>query len=360
MMRQGRVVAVVAGREETCREDVLDVLRCRESVIYGLNSRGFSACPVDIAKEDFLIKGRIARKIREKNPSCVFNLFEGFADASYLEIEFAEILESMGMPFTGNPSSTLALCLDKDLARRTLKASGLPVAPGMCVSPGYDRESAKNLRFPLFVKPRMEDSSVGIDERSLVGSKEELFRLLDERLAIYPDGLIVEEYIDGREFNAGFMGNYPYELMAVSSIRFGHDLERRSFLGYDSKWDPESDEYRNSESVPEEGIDPRMRSEICRISREAGRVMGCRGYFRVDLRERNGKLFVLEVNPNPDINTDSGFVKQSARRGLSYPEMVAGLVKASLDRRVSDEEKVLRKSKVHVGPGGKDKCLLGT
>ncbi len=91
-----------------------------------------------------------------------------------------------------------------------------------------------------------------------------------------------------------------------------------------------------------------MRSEICRISREAGRVMGCRGYFRVDLRERNGKLFVLEVNPNPDINTDSGFVKQSARRGLSYPEMVAGLVKASLDRRVSDEEKVLRKSKVHV------------
>ncbi len=353
-------VAVVSGREETDREDVLDVLRCRQSVIDGLTSSGFSACPVDITREDFLVKGRITRKIREKKPSCVFNLFEGFADASYLEIKFAGILESMGIPFTGNPSRTLALCLDKELARRTLAARGLPVAPGRCVFPGYPQNICDDLRFPLFVKPRMEDSSVGIDERSMVRSKDGLYRLLDERLALFPDGLIVEEYIDGREFNAGFMGSYPYDLMAVSSIRFEHIRENRAFLGYDSKWDPESDEYRNSESVPEEGIDPRMRREICRISREAGRVMGCRGYFRVDLRESGGKLFILEVNPNPDINIDSGFVRQSARRGFTYPGMVARLVEASMNWRVYDEERGLPKGQIRNGSGDKDKCLLGT
>ena len=175
-----KTVAVVAGREETDREDVLDVLRCRRSVIEGLLSRGFRAYPVDILKEDLFVKGGVTRKLRERSPDCVFNLFEGFGEASYLEIKFAEILESTGIPFTGNPSRALALCLDKDLARRTLEAAGLPVAPGKCVLPGYGRNIAEGLKYPLFVKPRMEDSSVGIDNRSLVASDDDLFRLLDE------------------------------------------------------------------------------------------------------------------------------------------------------------------------------------
>ena len=353
-------VAVAAGREDTDREDVLDVLRCRQGVIDGLVSRGFSAYPLDITRKDFLVKGRIARKIREGSPSCVFNLFEGFADASYLEIRFAEILETMGIPFTGNTSRTLALCLDKDLARKALAAAGLPVAPGRCVIPGYAPGIiCEELRFPLFVKPRMEDSSVGIDERSKVGSKRDLLRLLDERLALYPDGLIVEEFIEGREFNAGFMGSFPYDLMAVSSIRFGFGGGGKAFLGYDSKWEPESEEYRNSVSIPEEGIPSGIRREIVELSREAGRVMGCRGYFRVDLRERGGKLFILEVNPNPDINTDSGFARQSARRGFTYAGMVVRLVDTAMNWRRLDEKRIPQKDQERVASGGKDGCLLG-
>jgi len=354
-----KTVAVVAGKEETDREDVLDVLRCRQSVIEGLLLRGFRAYPVDILKEGLFVKGGVARKLRERSPDCVFNLFEGFGEASYLEIRFAEILESMGIPFTGNPSRALALCLDKDLARRALEAAGLPVAPGRCVLPGYGRDIAEGLKYPLFVKPRMEDSSVGIDNRSLVASEDDLPRLLDERLALFPDGLIVEEYIDGREYNTGFMGSYPYDLMAVSSIRYAPGTEAGSFLGYESKWDTGSDDYRNSVSVPEEDIAAGTRKEIIRLSREAGRVMGCRGYFRVDLRERRGGLYILEVNPNPDINIDSGFAKQSFRRGLSYPDMVARLVHTALDRRALHGRKFPRKYQERVVPGKKDGGLYG-
>ncbi len=358
-MRRDRVIAVVAGIEETDREDVLDVLRCRQSVIEGLVSRGFRAFPVDIAREDLAVKGRVARKLRENSPDCIFNLFEGFGEASYLEIRFARILESLGIPFTGNPSRTLAICLDKDLARKTLQAAGLPVAPGRCVYPGYDPDIAKGLDYPLFVKPRMEDSSVGIDRRSLVTSEKDLFGLLDERLALYPDGLILEEFLEGREFNAGFMGSFPYDLMAVSSIRFGIGGEGKAFLGYDSKWDPESEEYRNSVSIPEDGIPSGVRMEIIGISREAGRVMGCRGYFRVDLRERKGRLFILEVNPNPDINTDSGFARQSARRGFAFAGMVARLVDTAMNWRRLNERRVPQKDQERVASGGKDGCLLG-
>lgn len=358
-MRPDLSVAVVAGREDTEREDVLDVLRCRRTLIEGLSSKGINAYPVDITREDFSGRNRIARKIMEDSPSCVFNLFEGLSNASWLEIQFAEILESLGVPFTGNRSATLALCLDKDLARRKLREAGLPVAPGRCVLPDYGPDVTDGLMFPLFVKPRMEDSSVGIDGRSVVNSPGELFRILDERLASFPDGLIVEEFLQGGEYNAGFMGSYPFELMAVSSIDFRFAPGESTFLGYDSKWEQGSSEYRNTESIVEKGIAPALRREIVRISREAGRVMGCRGYFRVDLREHGGKLFVLEVNPNPDINTDSGFVKQSARKGYTYAEMSERLVRAAMNGRVHSEERHAGESIPVPGTGEKDRCLLG-
>lgn len=358
-MRPEARIAVVAGREDTGREDVLDVLRCRKSVLEALCSRGFEAFPMDITREDFSRNRGIERKILEHDPDCIFNLFEGFSDASWLEIRFAETMRRTGVPFTGNHPETLALCLDKDKARRTLSQAGIPVAPGCCVLPDYEAGVADGLRFPLFVKPRMEDSSVGIDGRSIVESREQLFRLLDERLVSFPDGLIVEEFLEGSEFNAGFMGTYPYELMAVSTIDFRFGPGERSFLGYDSKWEQDSSDYQNTESVVEKGIDPSVRREIVRISREAGKIMGCRGYFRVDLREHRGSLFVLEVNPNPDINTDSGFVKQSSRKGYGYAEMLVRLVRNAMNGRVPYGERSSFDGSRVPASGEKDRCLLG-
>ena len=87
--------------------------------------------------------------------------------------------------------------------------------------------------------------------------------------------------------------------------------------------------------------------------------MGCRGYFRVDLRERKGRLFILEVNPNPDINTDSGFARQSARRGFAFAGMVARLVDTAMNWRRLNERRVPQKDQERVASGGKDGCLLG-
>jgi len=359
-MRPDITVAVVAGREDTGREDVLDVLRCRESVIEGLTSRGVRAWPVDITREDLLDENRVARKILGTSPSCVFNLFEGFSDASWLEIRFAGILEQMSIPYTGNRSGTLALCLDKDMARKKLLQAGLPVAKGVCVSPGYDDSFVRELEFPLFVKPRMEDSSVGIDARSFVENPEDLFRLLDERLASFPDGLIVEEFLEGREYNAGFAGYHPYELMAVSSIDYRFPEGAPAFLGYDSKWEPESSDYKNTASVAEESLDSSTRKGIIKISRMAGKVMGCSGYFRVDLREHRGRIYILEVNPNPDINTDSGFAKQVARKGYGYGEMVERLARLAVNGRAPYGKRQVREGERVPSHGGKDGCLLPT
>jgi D-alanine-D-alanine ligase len=155
-----------------------------------------------------------------------------------------------------------------------------------------------------------------------VGGTEELGSLLRRKLEEFPRGLILEEFIPGREFNVGFIGDHPYEILGVSMIDYSCHSNWLPFLHYDSKWDPSCVEFQEITPVLEEGIPPAFRRQLVSIARRAGEALGCRGYFRVDLREKDGIPYVLDVNPNPDINEDSGFARQGRSRGYSYDEVV--------------------------------------
>jgi len=324
-------VVVVAAVEKTSREDILDALRCRNSVMDALENAGYTAIPLDIRPEDLYSPSVVVMRILKTRPDCVFNLFEGFSAAPRLEGAFVELLEAIEIPFTGNGSKTLSDCLDKDRARKMLRLAGLPVPPGFCVRSVSEKKQLENLDLPLFIKPRCEDSSVGIDSDSVVRDRARLETFLSRRLEEFPDGLVVEEYLPGTEYNAGCMGHAPYEFLALSSIQYRPEKKTSDFLGYNSKWRPESLDYREIESCIVEDLSLPRHAELIDMCRRAGEVLGCRGYFRVDFRERNGELFILEVNPNPDINTDSGFARQSAAAGYEYSDMIAKLVELALE-----------------------------
>ena len=330
-------VVIATAVEETGREDIVDALRCRDSVVEALENSGYRAVPLDISIEDLADPSLLVKRIARERPCCVFNLFEGFSKAAFLEVSFSKLLEFSGVPFTGNRAHVLAGCLDKKNAREVLKSAGLPIPPGTCVCSMSEIKRLESLSFPLFLKPRCEDSSVGVDSDSIVLDQPGLEHVLRRRLEEFPQGIIVEEYLHGDEYNAGCMGFCPYEFLAVSSILYRPEKGTSRFLGYDSKWRPDSVDYREIESRVEEGIPPRLRYVIKDMTMRAGAAMGCEGYFRVDFRERDGKWYVLEVNPNPDINTDSGFARQSEAAGYSYSSMVAKLVELAVkrgDRRV--------------------------
>jgi len=355
-----RRIVVVVGREETDREDVLDVLRCRNSVMEALEKSGYEAIPVDITREDFSSYESLIMKILQYEPACVFNLFEGFSNSPFMEAWFAALLESLGMPFTGNGSRALANCLDKAIAREMLRRAGLPIAPGVCITSEKDLHKVSRLRFPLFLKPRLEDGSVGIDGDSIVYDKVDLWHLLKERLRLFPHGVIVEEYLSGLEYSAALMGVQPFEFVAAARVEYRKDLGTSTYCGFDSKWRSESIDYQKIATVIEKGISPQRRREIEQLCRRAGSVMGCQGYFRIDLREGADGLYILEVNPNPDINVDSGFTKQSEHRGYDYRSMVARLVEMAMNGR-------LRYVKPHKGfsstvyrHSSSDKRLLGS
>lgn len=336
---------VAASAEETDREDMLDILRCRNSVMEALSSCGYDVESIDVTPEDFNNISELAGRIKNLRPSCIFNLFEGFGTSPVLESEFCKILEDMDIPFTGNPSATLARCLNKETAKVYLRSNGIDV-PGGFTARSPLGKLPSGLGYPLFLKPCCEDGSVGIDDSSLVRNRSELASKLGEKLLNHPSGVIVEDFIPGREFNVAFLGNGSYEVQSVSVLDYGKYENTRPFLGYDSKWDSTSPEYE----ITFNELDPseeNLRERIIWIASEAGRALGCRGYFRVDLREKGGRFYVLDVNPNPDINMDSGFVRQSRIRGYSYAELLERIIDLAVEERADKNNYEIRHIRVY-------------
>ncbi len=215
-----RRVTIAAAMEKNPRKDVRDALRCVNSVKEALASSGSEVETLLLTSGDFL-KGEdhIASKIKASAPDCVFNLFEGYSSDSGKEIEFARILERTGVPFTGNRRAVLETCRDKKRSKDILRDHGVRVPEGLVVGSVEDLAD-KYLEYPLFIKPRCEDASVGIDAGSFVLEKEDLKESVRGKLGEFPEGLIVEEFIPGREFNAGYIGAYPYELVGISTIDY--------------------------------------------------------------------------------------------------------------------------------------------
>jgi D-alanine-D-alanine ligase len=168
---------------------------------------------------------------------------------------------------------------------------------------------------------------------SLASDEKDLREKLKAKLDRFPGGLMVEEFIPGTEYAAGFFGEYPYELAGLSLLDYGKVKSGLKFLDYASKWDRDSSEYKNL--VPDILADEEagISGKVSAISRKAALALGCSGYFRVDLREKDGELYVLDVNPNPDINKDAGFAKQCYAKGMSYEKMIGKIIELGLIKK---------------------------
>jgi D-alanine-D-alanine ligase len=232
------------------------------------------------------------------------------------------------IPFTGNSSFTLCACLDKAMTKNILKRSGILVPKGIVVK-NITNLKMNNLSFPVFVKPCSEDASVGISKDSLVYSKKGLRDILKKRLKKFPKGLIVEEFLPGEEYSVAFLGNRFYEALGVSAINYSLYKDFPPFLTYISKWDEKANEFKKIKPSRVLMADVNLKKRIISLARKAAKVLGCRGYFRVDLRTKDGKIFIIDVNPNPDINIESGYVKQARQSGYSYSEIIEKIIQLS-------------------------------
>ena len=272
-------------------------------------------------------------ELKKRKPDVVFNLFEGNLHNTETESFVAGLLDWSGIPYTGSPFSTLSLARAKHTTKYLLKGAGLSTADFMVVNELPMPECA--LEYPVIVKPATQDASVGMDQESVCVDAFQLEQRVQYILATYGAPVIVEQYIAGREFNVALMELPDLHSLPPAEIEFPEEKPGAwSILTYDGKWKPGSTEY---DTTPPKFPADLPRATIRRLDQlalKAYRLLGCRDYARVDFRmNTDGKLFILEVNPNPEISEYAGFAGCLGSARFSHREFIIRLVQQALSRR---------------------------
>jgi len=193
------------------------------------------------------------------------------------------------------------------------------------------------LKFPVILKLAREDASIGISELSVVNNLDSLKERLEYLFTNFNQEVLMEEYIDGRELNVAILGD---QILPISEIRFdGLPEEFPKIVTYEAKWSPESVYYKNTVPRCPAPLDDSLRQKIEKMALEAYDALECRDYARVDIRLNQRNVpYVIEVNPNPDISPDTGFVRSAAAAGIGYDELLFKISTFALKRITYDTQ----------------------
>ncbi|HTF90161.1 MAG TPA: ATP-grasp domain-containing protein, partial [Planctomycetota bacterium] len=271
--------------------------------------------------------------LKERKPNLVFNLMETFGKTQLGSIGVVGVLDLLGLPYTGGGPGEFYLQEDKGITKKILAYEKI-LYPDYAVIP-VDAESktADNLRYPMFLKPLRMDASIGISAKSIVRNKKELTERIN---AIHKlkDSALAEEYIEGREFFVGLLGNNAPQILPVLEVDFsGMPEGAPNILDAKAKWDTESAEYKGSKVVLAQ-IDAALTEKIQAIALEAYKALRVRDYGRVDLRmDEAGNVYVIEVNASCYLERSSELAMAAKAAGIEYEDLLERIVQLALERR---------------------------
>jgi D-alanine-D-alanine ligase len=292
-----------------------------------LTRAGLAVLPLRVAG-DFT---RLQAELLRHPAAVVVNLFEGLADSPNTESLVAYLLSRSGVAFTGSGGRALAVAKNKPLAKNLLARNGLPTPRWHVVNSANTGELG--LAWPVIVKPCLEDASLGIDQSSVVVDRRQLESRVREVQARFGRGVLLEEYVPGREVSVAMIGS-P-RLVALPPIEFAFDPSSGGWpiLTYDSKWQLGSLDYETSRAVYGADLPAGWQRDLNRLALQAFRLLGCRDYARVDFRiAANGQPYILEVNPNPDLSPTACFCGALRSAGISPAEWLVRLVRTAQRR----------------------------
>jgi D-alanine-D-alanine ligase len=320
-------------QKEGCEEKIYatNIIRDEVSAIEeSLRSNGFNPYVLSV---DYFSKDMV-QTLLDISPRFVFNLCEEVNGKCELEMCIAGLLELMGISYTGSDPFALGLALNKFHVKQILRSAGIPTARGYVRYPGQKLTIPRGMRFPMIVKPARQDASLGINSNSVCSTPEQLEKQIQYVHEIYEQEALVEEYLDGREFNVSVIGDQNPEILAIQEIDFiGLPEGEPRIVSYRAKWDEESVLYNSTVPICPAMISKRLEKRIRDIAIRSHLCIGCRDYSRVDMRtDARGSLYVLEVNPNPDISPNAGFSRAARAAGYSYPEMILKISEAAMER----------------------------
>lgn len=258
----------------------------------------------------------------------VFNIAEGIQGRGR-EAQVPAILNYFRIPFTGSDETTLCIALDKGLTKRVLASYGIKT-PGYFVVSSVD-EKIGNINFPVIVKPNAEGSSKGISDVAIAADADELSALLKENFRLYKQDMLIEEYIHGREFTVGVLGNGDdmrvFPPMEIVYLKRDNKYNIYSF-------NVKKDYKRLIRYECPASISPGIEAEMVDMTKKIYDILQCKDFSRMDFRlSEDGKPYFIEINPLPGLAPGySDFPMIAEFNGMGYDSLVREVLYSAFKR----------------------------
>jgi D-alanine-D-alanine ligase len=274
--------------------------------------------------------------LRKYDPDewIIFQWVEGIEDEVGGDARVCAELDALGFTYTGNPPDTLRLSVEKGRVKKALNRWNIPTPAGGEFERGEQVPANWDV-FPCIIKPVSQHCSAGVNRDAVVHDLAALRARIEHVREVYKESSLVEAFIAGREINVGIWGNGRPQLLPLREIDFSaFSNPYHQMVTWDSKWVPTSEDYNKQPVLFDVKATEALRARLEEISLKTWRAFGCRDYARVDFRiDSHDQPFVIDVNPNPDITSDGGFIGGCRMLGFGYGEAVSHIIDMAGKRR---------------------------
>ena len=272
-------------------------------------------------------------RLLQNRPDMVFNVAEGSRGRGR-EAQVPAILSFLDIPYTGSDETTLGIAMDKAITKRLTASWGVDtpryrVFKSSGIIPDAGSLNGNGFSWPVIVKPNTEGSSKGISDVSVANDAAALQRVLAEKISTYKEDMLVEEYISGREFTVGILGNgAALRVFTPMEIVFGD--KSHSIYSYEVKRNFR--QFVRYECPPNIGLD--LQNEMEETAKTVYNALECRDLARMDFRlSPDGKLFFIEINPLPGLAPGySDFPMLAGFCGMDYTTLILNILESALTR----------------------------
>jgi len=267
-------------------------------------------------------------------PDLVWNFVQTFHGTRHFESHIAGVLELCRVPYTGCGHRALMLCQDKALSKEILKHHRVPVAPFVVSRRTQPLKKLSRAIFPVMVKPLAEEGSVGISRDSFAETEEQALARIHFLHGRLKQDVIIERYVWGREIYVGVIGNHRLKVLPPRELKFSKVPEGEpKFASFKAKWDEGYRERWGIFSGFPDDLSESLQRSLATVAKRVFRALQMRGFGRIDLRlTEEGKLVVVEANPNPEIAQGEDIAEAAAKVGIPYNDLIERLVILGLDR----------------------------
>lgn len=297
-------------------------------VLVTLREMGHQAEPLGVSDD----LGLVRKTIESAKPHIAFNLLEEFHGVAVFDQHIAAYLELMKLPYTGCNPRGLMLAHDKPLSKKILSYHRILTPHFVVFQRGRTVKLKARYPFPLLVKSAIEEASLGISRKSIVHDPEQL----QERIEFVHDELktdaLVEQYIEGRELYVGVLGNRRLQTFPVWEMVFKNlPDDVPNIATRRVKWDEAYQKKLGVETQAAEGLSKSEQAAISKLCKRVYRVLSMSGYGRMDLRMMDdGRVYVLEANPNPNLSYGEDLAESAEKVGISYDQLLQRILNLGL------------------------------